>query len=40
MNMELKAAIKMLEEEKGISKATILDAIENSLLQASKAQFN
>ena len=40
MNMELKAAIKLLEEEKGISKATILDAIENSLLQASKAQFN
>ena len=40
MNTELKAAIKMLEEEKGISKATILEAIENSLLQASKAQFN
>ena len=40
MNNELKAAIKMLEEEKGISKATILEAIENSLLQASKAQFN
>ena len=40
MNTELKAAIKMLEEEKGIPKAMILEAIENSLLQASKAQFN
>jgi transcription termination/antitermination protein NusA len=40
MNAELKAAIKMLEEEKGISQKTILEAIENSLLQASKAQFN
>ncbi|MDO4479100.1 MAG: transcription termination factor NusA [Lachnospiraceae bacterium] len=39
MNAELKAAIKMLEEEKGISQATLLEAIENSLLQASKAQF-
>ncbi|MBQ0059851.1 MAG: transcription termination/antitermination protein NusA [Lachnospiraceae bacterium] len=40
MNTELMMAIKLLEEEKGISKATILSAIENSLLQASKAQFD
>ena len=39
MNTELKAAIQMLEEEKGIKKETIFEAIENSLLQASKAQF-
>jgi N utilization substance protein A len=39
MNSELVAAIKMLEEEKGIPKQTLLSAIEQSLLQACKTNF-
>lgn len=39
MNTELKEAIEMLEKEKGISKATLLDSIEQSLMQACKANF-
>lgn len=39
MNSELLAAIKMLEEEKGISKQTLLDSIEQSLMQACKSNF-
>ena len=39
MNNELKEAIEILEKEKGISKATLLDSIEQSLMQACKANF-
>lgn len=36
MNTELLEALNMLEKEKEISKETLLDAIENSLLNACK----
>ncbi|HUM82930.1 MAG TPA: transcription termination factor NusA [Lachnospiraceae bacterium] len=39
MNTELKEAIEMLEKEKGISKATLLDSIEQSLMQACKNNY-
>ncbi|MDO4614282.1 MAG: transcription termination factor NusA [Lachnospiraceae bacterium] len=39
MNTELKNAIEVLEKEKGISKATLLESIEQSLLQACKTNF-
>ena len=35
MNTELLEALNMLEKEKEISKETLLDAIENSLLNAT-----
>ncbi len=40
MNSELLEALNILEREKGISKATLLDAIQLSLLQAYKNQYN
>ena len=39
MNTELKEAIELLEKEKGISRETLFDSIEQSLLQACKANF-
>ena len=36
MNKELMGALDELEREKNISKETLLDAIENSLLNACK----
>lgn len=39
MNSELMEALDVLEKEKNISKATLLEAIEQSLLQACKNHF-
>jgi len=39
MNTELLEALNILEEEKEISKETLLDAKENSLLNACKNHF-
>lgn len=39
MNKELLEAMEVLEKEKNISKATLLEAIENSLLTACKNHF-
>lgn len=39
MNTELLEALNILEKEKGISKSTLMDAIENSLLNACKNHF-
>ena len=39
MNTELLEALNILEEEKDISKETLLDAIENSLVNACKNHF-
>ena len=39
MNTELLEALNILEEEKDISKETVLDAIENSLINACKNHF-
>ena len=39
MNTELKEAIELLEREKGISKESLLESIELSLMQACKANF-
>ena len=39
MNTELKEAIELLEKEKGISKASLLDSIEQSLMTACKSHF-
>lgn len=39
MNKELIEALELLEKEKNISKATLLEAIENSLLTACKNHF-
>ncbi len=39
MNTELKEALIVLEQEKGISQDTLLEAIEQSLLQACKNHF-
>lgn len=39
MNTELMDALNVLEQEKNISKATLLEAIEQSLLQACKNHF-
>lgn len=39
MNAELKEALDILEKEKGISKETLFEAIENSLLTACKNHF-
>ncbi|MCI9248527.1 MAG: transcription termination/antitermination protein NusA [Dorea sp.] len=39
MNTELLEALNILEKEKGISKDTLMDAIENSLLNACKNHF-
>ena len=39
MNTELLEALNILEEEKDISKETMLDAIENSLINACKNHF-
>ncbi|MCM1386705.1 MAG: transcription termination/antitermination protein NusA, partial [Bacillus sp. (in: Bacteria)] len=39
MNKELMEALDMLEKEKEISKETLFDAIENSLLTACKNHF-
>ncbi len=39
MNTELKEAIELLEKEKGISRETLFDSIEQSLMQACKANF-
>ena len=39
MNTELMEALNILEKEKDISKETLLDAIENSLLNACKNHF-
>ena len=39
MNKELMEALEILEKEKNISKATMLEAIENSLLTACKNHF-
>ena len=39
MNKELIEALEVLEKEKNISKATLLEAIENSLLTACKNHF-
>lgn len=36
MNTELLEALNILEKEKDISKETLLDAIENSLMNACK----
>ena len=36
MNTELMEALEVLEKEKNISKDTLLEAIEQSLIQASK----
>lgn len=39
MNTELLEALELLEKEKDISKETMLEAIENSLLKACEAHF-
>ena len=39
MNTELLEALEVLEKEKDISKETLLEAIENSLLTACKNHF-
>ena len=39
MNTELLEALELLEKEKDISKESLLDAIENSLLNACKSHF-
>lgn len=39
MNTELKEALMILEKEKGISQDTLLEAIEQSLIQACKNHF-
>ena len=39
MNTELLEALTILEEEKNISKDTMMDAIENSLISACKNHF-
>ena len=39
MNKELLEALEILEKEKNISKETLLEAIENSLLTACKNHF-
>ena len=39
MNKELLEALDLLEKEKNISKDTLLEAIENSLLTACKNHF-
>ena len=39
MNNELLEALNVLEEEKNISKDTLLEAIENSLVTACTAKF-
>ena len=39
MNNELLEALNILEQEKNISKETLLEAIENSLLTACKNHF-
>ena len=39
MNNELLEALNVLEEEKNISKETMMDAIENSLISACKNHF-
>ena len=39
MNKELIEALDLLEKEKDISKDTLLEAIENSLLTACKNHF-
>ena len=39
MNTELLEALNILEKEKDISKETLLDAIENSLMNACKKPF-
>ena len=40
MNKELMEALNVLEKEKGISKDTLFDAIENSLMTACKNHFD
>ena len=40
MNSELLEALNTLEKEKGISKDTLLEAIQQSLLQAYKNQYD
>ena len=39
MNNELLEALNILEQEKNISKETLLEAIENSLVTACKNHF-
>ena len=39
MNTELLEALTILEEEKDISRDTLMDAIENSLINACKNHF-
>ena len=39
MNAELKEALEILEKEKGISRASLLDSIEQSLMMACKSHF-
>ena len=39
MNKELMEALDILEKEKNISKDTLLEAIEQSLIQACKNHF-
>ena len=39
MNMELKEAVELLEKEKGISKASLFESIEQSLMAACKTHF-
>ena len=39
MNTELLEALNILEQEKNISKDTMMDAIENSLISACKNHF-
>lgn len=39
MNRELMEALDILEKEKNISKETLLEAIEQSLIQACKNHF-
>ena len=39
MNNELLEALTILEQEKNISKETLLEAIENSLITACKNHF-
>ena len=39
MNKELKEALELLEKERNISKSSLLEAIENSLISACKNHF-
>ena len=39
MNTELLEALTILEEEKDISRDTLMDAIENSLINACKSNY-